>query len=163
MKVKDLGESGLIDLITNMVEGQAIANPNANIDSNRVLVTIGDDAAAVCIGQQIQLYSTDTLVEGVHFTEVTASWEDIGWKALASNISDIAAMGGLPMNALITLGLPEQTTVENIRHLYKGFIDIATDYNVTIVGGDIVRSPVLFITICITGACLLYTSDAADE
>ena len=70
----------------------------------RLLVDTGDDAAAWKVGETTELLTTDTMVEGVHFTRKTTPWSDLGWKALAANISDIAAMGGLPKYAVVTLG-----------------------------------------------------------
>ena len=66
----------------------------------------GDDTAVWRTGEARELFTTDTMVEGVHFTRETTPWLDLGWKAIASNISDIAAMGGAPAYALITLGCP---------------------------------------------------------
>ena len=98
-----------------------------------------------------ELFTTDTMVEGVHFNRNTTPWTDLGWKSLASNISDIAAMGGLPMYALVTLGLPPETEVEDLKELYAGMMQISKNYGVAIVGGDLVRSPVVFITVSLTG------------
>ena len=91
-------------------------------------------------GEATELFTTDTMVEGVHFNRNTTPWTDLGWKSLASNISDIAAMGGLPMYALVTLGLPPETEVEDLKELYAGMMQISKNYGVAIVGGDLVRS-----------------------
>ena len=117
----------------------------------RLVVDTGDDAAAWKTAETTELLTTDTMVEGVHFTRKTTPWGDLGWKALAANISDIAAMGGLPKYALVTLGLPGETEVDDVRELYRGMLDIANAYGVLLVGGDTVRSDSVFITISLTG------------
>ena len=113
----------------------------------------GDDAAAITLRQApvTELYTTDTMVDGVHFTAATTPWRDLGWKAMASNISDIAAMGGTPGVALVTLGLPPDTAVPDIKEMYAGMMDICRQYQARIIGGDVVRSPVCFVTVALTG------------
>ena len=151
MKVNDLGEFGLIRLLSQMATGERKEERHAQARSFQLLVDVGDDTAAARLGQVVELYTTDTMVEGVHFTDKTASWEDLGWKVMAANMSDIAAMGGLPLYALITLGLPPETEVEDVRHLYCGMLDLANRYGVVIIGGDVVRSPTVFVTVGMTG------------
>jgi thiamine-monophosphate kinase len=112
---------------------------------------IGDDAAAARRGKLIDLYTTDTLVDGVHFRRGQAPWPDLGWKAVAVNQSDIAAMGGTPLYALVTLGLPPDTVARDIEDLYRGMVSAFAEHGGRCIGGDIVRSPVLFITIALTG------------
>ena len=151
MLIKDLGEFGVIDLLNRMVvEGRGMP---ANGIASRVelLVDTGDDTAAWRAGGATELFTTDTVVEGIHFTRETTPWRDLGWKSLASNISDIAAMGGLPTYALVTLGLPPETAVEDLQELYRGMLEIGNRFGASIVGGDMVRSPVVFITVALTG------------
>ena len=150
-QIKDLGEFGLIDLLNVMIVEQRSATNNASAHGFRLLVDTGDDTAAWQTAKATELFTTDTVVEGVHFTRSTTPWADLGWKSLASNISDVAAMGGLPHYALITLGLPPETEVEDIRELYRGMLEISNAYGVALVGGDMVRSPVVFITVGLTG------------
>ncbi len=118
--------------------------------ANGLVVGIGDDAAA-WRSPAYTLATTDTMVAGVHFLPGRVSWRDAGWKALAANISDIAAMGGTPAFALVTLCLPPDTPVEAVDELYAGLIECAGVYGVTIAGGDIVTAPVFGITIALTG------------
>ncbi len=91
------------------------------------------------------------MVEGVHFVPGQAPWADVGWKALAVNISDIAAMGGAPLFALVTLALPPEMPVDDVEVLYAGLAECAREYGVTVAGGDIVRAPQATITVALIG------------
>ena len=105
-----------------------------------VLLGVGDDAAAVQPGPGMStLLTTDTFVEGVDFDIDFSSWWQIGWKSMAANFSDIAAMGGAPRHALTTLCLPAHRDVNDVEALYKGFCDLAlhAGQSVSIVGGDL--------------------------
>jgi thiamine-monophosphate kinase len=151
MQIKDLGEFGLIDRLIAMVTRQRGGPDHGAPLGFRLTVDAGDDTAAWRTGVATELFTTDTMVEGVHFTRETTPWRDLGWKSMASNISDIAAMGGLPTFALVTLGLPPETAVADIEELYRGMLEINRLHGVAIVGGDVVRSPVVFITVALTG------------
>ena len=151
MQIKDLGEFAVIELLKEIVTVQRSGPDHGAEFGYRLLVDNGDDTAAWRTGEATELFTTDTMVEGVHFNRNTTPWTDLGWKSLASNISDIAAMGGLPMYALITLGLPPETDVDHVKELYAGMMQISNTYGVAIVGGDMVRSPLVFITVSLTG------------
>ena len=151
MQLKDIGEFGLIELLNTMIVEQRCGPYNEPGFGFQLTVDTGDDTAAWQTGEGTELFTTDTVVEGVHFTRTTTPWNDLGWKSLASNISDIAAMGGHASYALITLGLPPETEVEDVRDLYRGMLEISNKYGVALVGGDLVRSPVVFITVGLTG------------
>ncbi len=142
MKVSELGEFGLIDLLAKMVGG----------GDERLLIGIGDDAAAWQGDDSIQLASVDSFIQGVHFTPETTPWPDVGGKALAVNISDIAAMGGIPRYALVSLSLPDNSQVEDVAALYNGMLKLAKQYGVAIIGGDISRAPLVAVTITILGS-----------
>ena len=142
MNVSELGEFGLIERLASALDDEAAAD---------LIVGIGDDAAAWRAGDQLLLATTDTLVEGVHFRPEFAPWADVGWKALAVNISDIAAMGGEPLFALVTLALPLETEISFADELYEGLMDCAREYGVTVAGGDIVRAPQISVTIALIG------------
>ena len=124
----------------------------SGINSEGVILGIGDDAAAWHGDDRIELATTDTMVQGVHFTLDTTTWWELGWKALASNLSDIAAMGGRPGYALVSLALPGDTEVESVAELYRGMVEIAREFDVSIVGGDVIASPIVVITIALVGS-----------
>ncbi len=147
MKVRDLGEFGLIEALSQIIDVAGVgirSHPN-------LLIGIGDDAAVWQSEASVQLGTTDTLIESVHFDLSTTSWLDLGWKSLAVNISDIAAMGGTPTHCMISLGLPPDTELENITELYKGMAEIAGNFSMAIAGGDISESPMVTITPTIIG------------
>jgi thiamine-monophosphate kinase len=142
MKVSELGEFGLIDLLAKMAGGG---------QDERLLIGIGDDAAAWQGDGSIQLATVDSFIQDVHFPSGLASWNELGWKAMAVNLSDIAAMGGLPRYALVSLALPDNTEVDDVTALYEGMLDLAQQWKVGLIGGDISRAPLIVITLTILG------------
>jgi thiamine-monophosphate kinase len=142
MKVSELGEFGLIDLLA-----KAVGTPS----DKQLIIGIGDDAAAWRGGDSIQLATVDSFIQDIHFSLDTASWGELGWKALAVNLSDIAAMGGLPRYALVSLALPGDTEVEDVTALYRGMVELARSFDVTIVGGDTSSAPLVAISITVLG------------
>jgi len=127
--------------------------------SRGVVVGIGDDAAVLEpdldeAGAPRQLvWTVDTMVEEVHFNAATMDDPDIGWKALASNVSDIAAMGAEPRHALVSVSMPRTRDPERVRRLYDGLYACADRYGVAVVGGDTTSSPErLVVTVALGGA-----------
>ena len=153
MKLKDVGEFEAIKLLTEIVSRGRSVVRSSSPSGFQLLVDAGDDTAAWRSGGGTELYTTDTVVEGVHFTKDTIPWHDLGWKIIAANVSDIASMGGLPLYALITLGLPPDTDMAELETLYRGMVEAGNEYGVAIVGGDMVRSPTIFVTAGLTGVC----------
>ncbi len=149
MLVKDLGEFGVIERLNRMIVNRG--RENEAVRAFPLLVDTGDDTAAWQPGAGRELFTTDTMVEGIHFTRQTTPWTELGWKAMAANISDVASMGGLPTYALITLGLPRETPVHDIEEIYQGMLEIADEFGMAVIGGDIVGSPVMFVTTALTG------------
>lgn len=128
--LRELGEFGLIKRLA------------ATLPANDAVVTgIGDDCAVVRIGGQLLLVSCDASLENVHFSPKLAPPEAIGWKACASALSDIAAMGGQPRFALVTLACPTDTDIAFLERLYRGMENAAAACGAVIVGGDTARSP----------------------
>ena len=143
-----------IMLIRNLGEFNLIKRISTDLVSHRhpVIVGIGDDAAVLDPPmKRLQLVTTDMLVENVHFRLDIAKPFQIGWKSLAVNISDIAAMGGEPTYAFVSIGLTRETTVEFVDELYSGIKEAAEAYSVDIVGGDTVSSPEVIINISLLG------------
>jgi len=153
MKVKELGEFALIELLARLVAEEAQTSTSVGEPAGfQLTIGIGDDTAAWRSPQATHLFTTDTLVNGVHFILENLAWQDLGWKSMAVNYSDVAAMGGTPLYSIITLGLPEDTSVEGITDMYRGMLEVCREYGGTIVGGDVIRSPTLFVTVALTGA-----------
>lgn len=102
---------------------------------------IGDDCAAISIDKENSLLlTTDSLIEGTHFTVETISAEQLGYKAVAVNLSDIAAMGGRPQSVLISLGIPSKIEKGWIQQFFKGVKTLLQKHQVDLIGGDTVRS-----------------------
>ena len=140
MNISQLGEFGLINTL------KAYA-PIAK----SVIKGIGDDAAVLpFIKDKYLLLTTDMLAEDTHFTRRMPP-QSIGRKALACNISDIAAMGGLPTFAVISIGLPKNLPLRFIQDMYKGIQSVAKDFNVSIVGGDTIKTDKIVINIALLG------------
>ncbi|MDQ6776243.1 MAG: AIR synthase related protein, partial [Actinomycetota bacterium] len=108
----------------------------------RVVRWLGDDAAVVRAGGYA-VTSVDTMVEGVHFRSTQLAADEIGHRALAAALSDLAAMGARPGEAYLALGLPEQTEIPYVTELAQGAQALADRAGVTIAGGDVTRTPVL--------------------
>ncbi|MEE9248223.1 MAG: thiamine-phosphate kinase [Dehalococcoidia bacterium] len=150
MKVSELGEFGLIELMSEILGPL----PLAPASGYGLLTPIGDDTALWRTTDSIQVLTTDTMVEGVHFRLATTSWRDLGWKALAINLSDIAAMGCTPRYAVVALGIPPETEVQSVADIYRGMADISEQYQCQVVGGDTVSAPCVMITVSLTGQAL---------
>jgi thiamine-monophosphate kinase len=136
LQVKDIGEQGLLARLQRYCPQEII----------------GDDAAVLVTapGQSL-VVTTDVLVDGVHFSNVTTSPEDAGWRAAAANLSDLAAMGASPLGITVGLGLPGDVSVSWVERLYQGMTECLQKYSTSIVGGDIVRSPVTTLSITAFG------------
>ena len=128
MRVSELGEFGLL----------------AELERRGLTAPIADDAAVLADGLVL---TQDTLVEGVHFRLEWTSWRDLGYKAAAVNLSDLAAMGAEPEGLLVTLALPGETRVEDVLELYAGL----NEPGVQVVGGDTTAAPSLALTVAAAG------------
>lgn len=117
-------------------------------------VWIGDDAAVVRPPVGVLLMAADTLVEGVHADLSLTSLADLGWKAMAVNLSDIAAMGGQPGHALVTVAVPSGVggAGAGLDDLYAGLAEAAEAYSCPIVGGDLSGGPAWVVTVAVTGS-----------
>jgi len=141
--VHALGEVRLIDRLRRRL-GRA--------PSSLVEVGIGDDAAVLKMpGRRRLLFASDMIVEDVHFRRRTTPAQWIGWKALAANVSDIAAMGGTPLCAVVSLGLPSSTPMVFVDALYGGLARCARRFGVAVVGGDTVRAARVTVDVAILG------------
>jgi thiamine-monophosphate kinase len=142
----DLGEFGLIARISELLPRK----------SPRLLAGIGDDTCAFLPPEgRCLLLTTDAMVEGVHFRPEWGTWRQMGKKAMASSLSDVAAMGGRALFALVTLGVKAKTPVSAIEEVYAGMLEAGKQMGIEICGGDTVRSPAgVLVDVTILGECL---------
>jgi thiamine-monophosphate kinase len=137
MLISDLGEAGLLKLI------QPYCLPNM----------IGDDGAVVHLPLGCELVvTTDILVDGVHFSDRTTTAFDVGWRSVAANLSDLAAMGATPLGITVGLSLPPQLPVVWLEQLYTGMQACLQQYGTGIIGGDLTRSSIITVAITALGA-----------
>lgn len=139
LELKDLGETEILKILHQFCPAEII----------------GDDGAVLDLKRKHSLVvTTDVLVDGVHFSDQTMSPEMAGWRAVAANLSDLAAMGATPVGITVGLSLPENTPLSWLRRLYSGIDDCLQTYGVPLVGGDLTRSPTKTIAISAFGeAC----------
>lgn len=138
----DIGEFELIGRIRKAVGSVGPAT----------IVGIGDDAAVLESPDGLLLLTCDAFVEGVHFRRDFSSLWEIGAKCMIANVSDIAAMGGFPRKAVVSLCIPDALTADDISALYDGMLDACVRYDAEIVGGDVVSSNNgLVVSVALTG------------
>ena len=145
MMVRELGEFALLARLQRRLK---------RTDAPLVIRGIGDDCAVLrpADGHDL-LVTTDTQEEGVHFRRDWSTPEDIGWRCLAVNVSDIAAMGGVPLGAVVALSLPETVAVAFVEAMYDGMSALAEAYDCPIIGGNISKSAErLSVTITVLGS-----------
>ncbi len=142
-------KTGEFDLIRRL---HSLLKAESQADSKNVpFIGVGDDCAVVLRGATAELLTADSMVDGVHFRSGQIDWFDLGWKAIVSNQSDIAAMGGIPGHALVSLGVTEDLSVLDIESVYRGMAAAMNEFGGEIVGGDTVRSGVFFISVALVG------------
>jgi thiamine-monophosphate kinase len=132
--VGELGEQGLL----------AVIKPYCS-------ALVGDDGAVLSSPQGSIVVTTDVLVDGVHFSDRTTPPHSIGWRAVAANLSDLAAMGARPLGITVGLSLPPETPVDWVEGVYQGMQDCLDRYGGSIIGGDLVRSKVRTLAITAIG------------
>src|SRR5271169_791649 len=140
MKLNELGEDTVVARLTRSLR----------VDG-RVKLGAGDDCAVVETTGRLQLLKSDCVIEGVHFLrDANPKW--IGWKAMCRSISDIAAMGGIPLDALVTVAVRPETDFAWLKRVYAGLVAAAKMYKVNLVGGETVKSPgPFFLSVALTG------------
>jgi len=142
LTLAELGERALIERVRR----------RPGLPAEGVLVGIGDDTAVCTWPGGELLLTTDTLVEDVHFRRSTATLRDVGAKALAVNLSDVAAMGGEPRYILLALAVPPTCPVSDVDDFYTGLGEMAARHGVALVGGDTCASPDrIVVTVALVG------------
>ncbi len=141
-ELSELGEFGLIEHLSKNIVPKHTGTVKG----------IGDDAAVIDTGNKLLLLSTDLLLEGVHFDLTYMPLKHLGYKAAIVNISDIAAMNGIPKQMTISIAISSRFSLEAIEELYRGIHMACDKYNVDLVGGDTSSSVSgLLISVTITG------------
>jgi thiamine-monophosphate kinase len=129
-----------------------------------VIKGIGDDAAILRHTDEDTIVAMDTMVDEIHFSKKTTEPFHIGYRVLAANISDIAAMGGKPTSYLVSIAIPKSSTLEQLHEIYEGMSALADCFQMDLIGGDTVSSNVLTITVTVIGTVkkdrVRYRSDA---
>lgn len=125
-ELSQLGEFGLIQHLTQHFENQ----------QKSTLLGVGDDAALIKIGSKIAVWSTDIMLEGVHFDLSYTPLKHLGFKAIATNVSDVCAMNGKATQVLVSVALSNRFSLEAIEELYLGMKIACDKYQVDLVGGD---------------------------
>lgn len=129
-EIGELGEFGLIDHL----------NKDIKIKHSSTIKGIGDDAAVIEVGDHVKVVTTDLLLEGVHFDLSYAPLQHVGFKAVAVNVSDVAAMNAIPKYITVSIALSNRFSVEAVDALYAGINAAAEHYGVDVVGGDTTAS-----------------------
>jgi thiamine-monophosphate kinase len=140
VKLSHLGEFGLIETIRRRTP-----------KGRGVRIGIGDDAASVTNRRAASLITADLLIEGRHFDLRWTSLSDLGYKSLAVNLSDIAAMGGVADYVILSLGIPRRLDSKVIAVFYRGFEALARECSVALVGGDTNAAAKLIVSVCVIG------------
>ena len=160
MLIRDIGEFRLIELLSETLATEGVEGPeHTGHGAWSPRVGIGDDAAAWDGEAGTRVLSTDAMVEGVHFEPGLTGWRDLGWKAMAVNLSDMAAMGCLPTCSVVTLGLRDNLPVDGLVEMYRGIAEACQNHGGQVVGGDIVRSPVFFVSVAMEGQASITEPD----
>lgn len=140
MRVAELGEFGLLRELGL-----------ANVDLPSGWLGPGDDTAILPPPTGGLLFTADLLVEGVHFRTDTCPAADLGYKTLAVNVSDVAAMGGRPLAFTLSITLPGKTSVSWVRDLHRGLREAAAAFDCPLVGGDTTSGPVVTLSVAVLG------------
>ena len=138
-----------IETVKGLCKGNSLSRPYMK---GLIKQSIGDDAAVLrWTSEKDLLVTSDMILERKHFLLKAATPQQIGHKAMAVNLSDIAAMGGIPKNAVVSLGVPAKIEISFLKKMYAGMIGVAKRFGVTIVGGDTNASEGLIISVTLLG------------
>lgn len=145
MKLREIGEFGFIDKVSTLFNGLSIAEYTG----------IGDDCAVIPFNEEEDyVVTTDLLIEDIHFVKDLIDPEQLGYKSLAVNLSDIAAMGAKPVASFLSLGINPHTRLEYLDQLLKGYHKLSKKYGVPLLGGDTTHSRKQFvINVSVIGRC----------
>jgi thiamine-monophosphate kinase len=140
MKIREVGEFALLDRLCRIIA----------LPGGEVIIGIGDDAA-LWKGSSFALATTDSLVAGVHFFMDDLSFREVGSKSILVNVSDVAAMGGIPKYALISLSLSPEMELCEVEELYEGISEACSALGISVVGGNLSSCPTLVVNVTLIG------------
>ena len=141
MNLKDLGEFDLIDRITKLLK----------VDDPQVVVSFGDDCSVIETDEKFFLFSSDIQIENHHFIKDKILPEDLGWKLVSVNVSDIISCGGKARWGFISVAFPPETSVEYVERIYKGIQEACDYYNCSVIGGNTSASEEIILDLFIVG------------
>lgn len=145
MKLAEIGEFGFIDLIADMFKDLTLPG----------FLGIGDDCSVIPYNEKEDyVITTDLLIEDIHFLKTRITPKQLGYKSLAVNLSDIAAMGAIPAGSFLSLGIPADMEVGYLNALMNGYHILSEKYHVPLLGGDTTKSKkYLMINVVVIGRC----------
>ncbi|WP_457643444.1 thiamine-phosphate kinase [Persephonella sp.] len=141
MKIKDLGEFCLIEKLTKLIE----------INDSSVVVGFGDDCSCVKIGDRRVLFTGDIQIENRHFLPDKTPAEDLGWKLVTVNVSDVIACGGKPKWGFISVAFPPELELSYVEDIYRGINSASKYYGMSVIGGNTSSSDRIILDLFLTG------------
>ena len=151
--MEHIGEFDLIEKLTSLID----------IKDSSVVVGFGDDCACVDINGKLILFSSDIQIEGSHFLKEKISPEDLGWKLISVNVSDIVACGGLPKWSLISIAFPKETEISFLEDVYKGIKKALDFYSFSLIGGNTAKANQIVFDLFITGETKRFVSRSGGK
>ena len=140
--ISELGEKAFLEKVQKYLK-----------KSGKIVRVFSEDCAVIDNGtNNFQLFTTDTLIQGIHYRMQHTPPRFIGRKAVKVNLSDISAMGGRPEYCLISLGVPRKTPVPYLLEIYRGMESAFQETGIALIGGNLAESPVLFMDLFLIGA-----------
>ncbi|NPA58123.1 MAG: thiamine-phosphate kinase [Aquificae bacterium] len=153
MRVKDLGEFGLIGRLVKHLQ----------VEDDDVVVAFGDDCSCVKTKEGLLLFTGDAQVEDRHFIRRLTPSQDLGWKLVSVNVSDVVACGGKPKWGFISVAFPQDLPVEYAEGIYRGISQASREYGMSVIGGNTASSDKIVLDLFLTGKTDRFVSRSSAE